>query len=174
MTPRSLFAVTLAAASFGPQALAGDKTVDDFAASVTLSPAFLILRTAELTGELKVADNASVAAIGGLGSYRDYSFMDLGAQGRYYLLGDFKSGMPIGAELLFANLNYEDSYSASGTSLAAGVFFGGKWIADVGFTLDGQLGVQYITAVATADRSGTTTEGDGLGPLLNLNLGWSL
>ncbi len=173
MTPRSLFAVTLAAASFSPQALAGDKTADDFKVSVTLAPFLLILSTVELTGELKVADRASVAAIGGLGSYRDYSFMDLGAQGRYYLLGDFRSGMPVGAELLFARLDYKDSYSASGTSLSTGAFVGGKWTADAGFTLDGSLGVQYVTAVATADRSGATTEEDGFGPLLNLNLGWS-
>jgi len=80
---------------------AGDKTVDDFAVSVTLSPVHLIVSTVELTGEFKISDKSSAAVIAGYGSYFGVSLLDVGAQGRGYVVGDFKSGVSLGGEVLF-------------------------------------------------------------------------
>ena len=49
-----------------------------------------------------------------------------------------------------------------------GSFLGYKIATDVGFTFDGQLGVEHVSAQADNGQSNKTWI-----PLLNLNIGWS-
>jgi hypothetical protein len=127
-------------------------------------------------------DKLGVAVIAGLGRYSDSSngvsisatAVEAGAQARYYVVGDFRHGMELGAELLYLHLS-DDRLSASGEGLAIGPFVGYKFTADFGFTFDGQLGFEYIAGRATASN-GTTTASNSRSsyiPLLNLNVGWS-
>lgn len=155
---------------------AADKTVDDFKASITLSPLHLVLPLVEATGEFKLADRVGLAVIGGAGRVDGYPVWEAGVQGRFYGLGDFRGGLELGVEALAIGVRAEeDGVTATALGVGLGPFIGGKYITDIGFTIDGQLGGSVVFASAQA-TDGTLTESRGartLTPLLNLNLGWS-
>lgn len=124
--------------------------------SLTHSPTHLLLfSTMEVTGEYRLARKHGLAAIAGLG-YPGVLLAEAGASYRAYPLGDFDRGMQLGAEILWAGAtNSYDSATALQTSLMAG----GKFTFDFGLTMEGQLGPTWI--------------GGEIGPMLNLNIGWS-
>lgn len=156
MRPTRLLAAS-AALALPTTALGDDK---DTRVAITLSPLHLILPVVELTGEFKVAERASVAVIGGAGRTSGVSLWELGAQGRFFLLGDFADNVHVGAEALYAG-GASSGLTAAGFS--PGAFVGGKTTFDFGLVLDGQVGGAYYTS-----------SGDGeLDLLLNLNLGWA-
>jgi hypothetical protein len=144
--------------------------------SLTISPLHLFLPVVELTGEARVHDKVGVAVVGGAGKYTDDSVnisatvYELGAQVRFYLLGDFRQGLKLGAELLYLHLNATDVV-ATGEGLAIGPFVGYKIIVDAGFTFEAQLGFEHVSAQAQSGGS-AASEKDYI-PLLNLNIGWS-
>lgn len=155
--------------------------------AVTISPIHLALPIVELTGEYAVQRKLGVAVIAGVGSvgvdYSDgtsdsFTAWELGASGRYYVLGDFDHGMQVGAEVMFLGISgdaREGTISASGQGLTAGGFVGYKIAADFGLTFDGQVGYQAILVGAQAsdgEESASTSDSSG-GVLLNLNVGWS-
>jgi hypothetical protein len=144
--------------------------------SLTISPLHLILTVVELTGEARVHDKVGLAVIGGAGKFRDSlvgvsaTVIEAGAQVRYYVVGDFRHGMQLGAELLYLHLDFSDSV-ATGEALAIGPFIGYKVIADAGFTFDVQLGFEHASV---RDSSGSPSNRDlKYIPLLNLNIGRS-
>jgi hypothetical protein len=150
--------------------------------SVSISPLHLFLPIVELTGEYRAHDKVGVALIAGAGQYSSSSggvdikatAFEAGAQVRYYVVGDFRHGMQLGAELLYLHLS-DARISTSGEGLAVGPFLGYKYTADIGFTFDGQLGFEYVGARAMASAGGATATNSGSSyiPLLNLNVGWS-
>ena len=157
-------------------ALAADKTVDDFRASITLSPVHLVLPIVEVTGEFKAADRLGLAVIGGVGRVTDYPAWEAGAQARFYALGDFRGGFELGAEVLALGVSFEDDgVTATAVGVAVGPFLGGKYITDIGFTIDGQVGGSVVLASARATDGSATASNSSrtLRPLVNLNLGWS-
>ncbi len=111
----------------------------------------------ELTGEFKLAERASAAAIVGVGRSGGASLWELGAQGRFFLLGDFADNVHVGAEVLYGRGSLS---GATATLLSPGAFVGGKTTFDFGLVLDGQVG-------------GALYGSDGLGLLLNLNIGFA-
>ena len=145
--------------------------------SLTISPLHLFLPVVEVTGEARVHDNVGIALIAGAGKYSDpnvtgisASVWEAGGQVRVYVIGDFRHGMQLGGELLYLHLS-DTSISATGQGLALGPFLGYKFMIDAGFTVDVQLGFEYVTARAS---SGTATAGGKtVIPLLNANVGWS-
>ncbi len=140
----------------------------DHSVSVTLSPIHLLYPIIEATGEFRVGKKAGVAAIAGFGSIDRYSVVEIGGQGRYYPVGDFDHGLQLGGEVLAVVVS---GSGASGTGLSIGPFVGYKIAARFGLTFDIQLGVQ---GYAVGASSGSTSASDSaLGPLLNINLGWS-
>ena len=148
--------------------------------ALTISPIHLIFPVLELTGEFRAHDKVGVAVVAGGGKYTDKninlsaSVYEVGAQVRFYLLGDFRHGMQLGAELLYLKLT-TTQIVATGEGLAMGPFLGYKFTADAGFTFDTQLGFEYVGARATA-TNGTTTGSaseSSFIPLLNINIGWS-
>jgi len=72
-----------------------------FHTTITISPLHLALPVVELMGEFSLQPKISLAAIGGIGSYMDFSIVELGGQFNYYLIGDFDQGMQGGVELLY-------------------------------------------------------------------------
>jgi hypothetical protein len=139
----------------------------------------------ELAGELRVHEKVSFMVFGGVGEdsapgapgvqkVTDTEW-HYGLQGRYYLAGDFRRGLPIGAEIYWFHFGSEAVFAQSGDTLtggtrgrAAGPFLGYKYTFDRGFTIDGELGWVYVTM----------TEEDypnhgGFKPIINLKLGWS-
>ncbi|MFT4976662.1 MAG: hypothetical protein ACI8S6_002567 [Myxococcota bacterium] len=162
---------------FPLSALAAEKTVDDFKVAVTASPIHLTIPLLEVTGEVKLAPKISAALIAGYGIPDGTdSVIELGAQGRYYVLGDFRSGLQLGAEAIYLRVSASDSgVTATGSGATFGPFVGGKWTADIGFTVDGQVGVQWsgISASATDGETTASASESDMSPLININLGWS-
>lgn len=146
-------------------AFAHERAPYDHKVSLTVSPIHLTIPVLELTGEARVHDRVGVAAVAGAGATTGVTVWELGAQGRYYPVGDFDHGMQLGAEVLGVG-GGDDGDTAVGAAL--GPFLGYKIAARFGLTFEGQLGVQYATVRANGGDSDA-----GVAPLLNLNLGWS-
>lgn len=144
--------------------------------SLTISPLHFFLPVVELTAELRAHDKVGVALVGGAGKITDKTAnisataYEVGGQLRFYALGDFRHGMMVGAEALYAHLS-DSNVSLTGQGLAVGPFLGYKVISDPGFTFDTQLGAQYMAVRATDGVSAASD--DQFIVLLNLNIGWS-
>lgn len=152
--------------------------------SITVSPLHLTAPIVELTGEFRLTDQISVAAILGggnvdigLGTAIAYEF---GAQGRYYVTGSFDGGLHVGAEALKVGLGGSGSSEGttvgfSGEGFSVGAFAGYKHTFGFGLVLEAQLGYQKVFASGAASAEGTTVSGasSDAGPLLNLNIGYA-
>jgi hypothetical protein len=147
--------------------------------TLTVSPVHLILGMVEGTLELRIAPRFGLAGVVGGGAMTagdvTATVFEIGGSGRYYVSGDFRSGVQLGAELLFASASASSSnedLSAFGAGLTLGGFVGYKKTWASGFTFDGQAGVQTL-AVAAETNQGDRIEESRMGLLLNLNVGWS-
>jgi hypothetical protein len=145
--------------------------------SLTISPVHLLFPVVELTGEVRAHDNVGLALIGGVGKYTDKptgisaSVYEAGAQFRFYALGDFRSGLQLGAELLYLHVDARDIV-ATGEGLAIGPFVGYKLTTDPGFTFDTQIGIEHVSLRAEQNGTSSESEKDFI-LLLNINIGWS-
>jgi hypothetical protein len=146
-------------------------------ASVTFSPIHLILPAAELTLEVAVDPKFGVAAIGAIGSVQPVGSNDrvfvyeVGVSPRYYVVGNFRQGVELGAEALYVHASADNQFSGStlkAEGLALGPYAGYKWVSSFGLTLEAQLGVSYF--VIRGDVSDDTSR---VAPILNLQVGWS-
>lgn len=159
--------------------------------SLTMSPLHLILPVFEVTAEYALQPKVGVALIAGYGSVKandldasaeSIDVFEIGAQARYYLLGDFEHGLQLGAEAVYLKASTSTSSSgqtiqATGEGLSAGAFIGYKVVSSMGFTFDAQLGQQYagVGAKATSSSGQSASTNDASwSPLLNLNVGWTL
>ncbi len=148
--------------------------------SVTFSPFHLVLPIFEVTAEVKVHPKFSVAVIGGGGTVKSgdlrIQVYEVGGQLRGYPLGNFDSGMTVALEALYLGAKASSNgVSAKGAGLSIGPAIGYKHAFDFGLTLDGQLGISYLAARASATDGTTSASGSEsrIGPILNLNAGWS-
>jgi hypothetical protein len=145
--------------------------------SITIEPLLFIYPMAEVTGEYRLSDQVGVAGIVGVGSFRfdddsRGSLFSLGAQGRYYAVGDFQHGLQLGAEGKYLSASATDGDLAiAGGGVSVGAFAGYKYTANFGLTVDAQLGVQAYGVAASSDEFSDSDS--GVGPLFNLNIGWS-
>src|SRR5690349_21050705 len=77
--------------------------------AITVSPVHLAIPMAEVTTEIRVADKLGIAAVVGLGAFRDQatnmrvSLYEGGLSARYYVTGSFGTGVQIGAEALYVH-----------------------------------------------------------------------
>lgn len=155
-----------------PSALASGAQPYDHGFSLTVSPLHLLSPIVEVTGEGRVGPKVGLAGIVGAGGASGVAAFELGAQGRYYPVGDFDHGMQVGAEVLTVMATASSgSTTATGLGISLGPFLGYKIAARFGLTFDAQLGVSY--AAIQARGGGESESAAGVGPLLNLNLGWS-
>ncbi len=159
--------------------------------SITFSPIHLINPVFELTAEYKAIPKLGIALIAGYGSQtmvmneKDYKFSlwEIGAQARYYLLGDFNHGMQLGIEVLHVNIpekTYSDGLyeiTAYGTRLELGAFVGYKIATNIGFTFEVQGGVTATPLMADRPQVNSVNAAsdniETIRPLININLGWS-
>jgi len=144
--------------------------------SLTLSPLHLFLPVVEVTGEFRLPLDFSLAAILGFGSSEGINVWEAGAQARYYLIGSFEHGMPLGVEALYVGgSTAEAGVTANGNGIAVGPFVGYKIATDIGFTFDAGVGFQYftVTAHASSSEASATVSDNRIIPLINLNVGWS-
>ena len=150
--------------------------------AVTWSPIHISLPVLELTGEVRVMPKMGVALVLGGGSVTvddlggpktKVRLFEVGGQFRYYVLGDFRHGMQLGAELAYIHATGStSSESAVAAGTAVGPFLGYKFTAGIGFTFDAQLGVQRLFLAGESSSGATASEAKFI-PLLNLNVGWS-
>ncbi|MGA9524070.1 MAG: hypothetical protein WBV82_21595 [Myxococcaceae bacterium] len=144
--------------------------------AVTFSPIHLFMPIFEVTGEFRAANKIGLAAVVGVGSVNDVAVVETGGQFRFYPIGNFNHGMQLGAEIqyVFATASSGDIFAVAG-GLSAGPFIGYKIATNVGFTFEAQAGVAVNTVNASASGSGVSTSSttSSVGPLLNLNIGWS-
>lgn len=102
----------------------------------------------------------------------------MGAQGRYFLLGDFEHGMPLSLEILGANQGAfcpgqdarspcQEFYPQNG--LTSSALLGYKKIFRVGFTLDLNAGASFFVLSNSAE--GWNVDRPTIA--VNLGLGWS-
>ena len=141
--------------------------------AITLSPLHFIFPVVELTGEYRAMDQLGVAAILGAGSSEGELFIQVGAQGHYYLLGDFDHGMQLGVEFVgFYDSGREGG--GTGTGYSAGPYLGYKVAASFGLTFMAQVGYQFghFNGEFDGGISAPQSQSQPL-VLLNLNLGWS-
>ena len=146
--------------------------------AVTASPLHLFVPMAEVTVEARVAPRLGVAVIGGVGAFHDAAtderirLFEGGASARYYVLGSFRHGLQLGAEALYVHADATaDATAVQAAGLGLAPFVGYKWTHRTGFTVDAQLGVSFMAV--HADAAGASAEARDVGPLLNLNLGYS-
>jgi uncharacterized protein DUF3575 len=174
-----LAVLTATAAAQPAEPTAPAPTRDDPTVSLTFSPLHLFIPMAEVTAEFRVAPKVGLAVVGGVGMIRDQttneriSLLEGGASIRYYALGSFRSGAQIGFEALYLHAATTDmSIDVRGRGIGLSPFVGYKWTHTSGFTFDGQIGVTYVTA--SAESTTATASASKIGPMLNLNVGWTL
>lgn len=146
--------------------------------AITTSPLHLIVPMAEVTAEVRVADRVGISVIAGVGSFRDeptdekISLLEGGASVRYYVTGSFRGGLQLGAEAVYVHASgdaMDVEVKAAGLGLSP--FLGYKWTHRSGITLEGQLGATVMTARAESETA--TASDSAVGPMLNLQIGYS-
>ena len=149
--------------------------------TVSISPIHLALPVGELMVEYNLNNKLGLAGILGVGQVTvEDAFgsdvtgdvFELGAQGNYYLWGDFRKGLHVGAEVMYLNAKMEqNSVKATGAGLSASAYVGYKHTFSFGLALILQLG--YGATVVSAESEGESdSDSDGLF-LINLNIGWT-
>ena len=147
--------------------------------AITVSPLHVFVPMAELTVEARVAEKVGIAVIAGAGTFHEpdtnqrVSLFEGGASARYYVTGSFRSGLQLGAEALYVH-GATDAMTVDikAAGLALSPFAGYKWTHASGFTLEGELGASFMVARAKA-ATGQMAEKSKVGPLLNLQVGYS-
>ncbi len=154
--------------------------------ALTISPLHLVLPVVELTGEFRVGEKMGIAAVLGAGSVtiKDamanevaFKAFEVGGQFRYYLLGNFRHGMQVGAELLYFKVSGNvRSITGMANGFTMGPFVGYKFTSRMGLTFDTQIGIERAGIAASAYSSAGETASVSTSrwaPLLNINIGWS-
>src|SRR5262249_17728952 len=111
--------------------------------SITVSPLLMIPANGvflpEITGEYRLAAKWGVAGIVGLGvaQVEDSSaaVYEIGAQGRYYLIGSFIHGLELGVHTEYVHVTAQiNGLSGVGDGAVFGPFVGYKIATNIGFT----------------------------------------
>ena len=142
--------------------------------SLTINPRQILNAFGEGSVEVALRPNIGLGGIAGIGRSDNEFQYNVGLHGRYYPFGTFAGGMYIGGQFIYLNLIHQDETDeVIAHLLYPGAFLGGKYIFDVGFTIDGQLGITHTTAVVKDQRSDSSIQTSNWDTLFNLNLGWS-
>lgn len=128
--------------------------------TLSLSPLHFAMGMVGLNGEFRVSDDVGLSLGGALGADDLGTLYDINAQIKGYAAGDFDRGLSLGMEVRYGNA---DLFWVHGPAWAIGPVIGAKYTFDGGFTVEGQVGGEFVN-------------GDGfvaLAPTANLNLGFS-
>lgn len=128
--------------------------------AVLVAPAQLALPQLELTADIRLAPDHSVAGIVGFNAEDVIRFHHAGAQYRYTFSGDWSRGTFLGAEVQTGDGSW---YHAESRGIEAGAFVGGRYTFSPALTLEGALG----------GRGWWRNRQLEPGVVVNLGLGWS-
>ncbi|NOY24433.1 MAG: hypothetical protein GXP62_01035 [Oligoflexia bacterium] len=128
--------------------------------ALLLAPSQLSIPQVELTGDVRLGANTSVAGIVGLNFQDVVTLHHFGGQFRQTFSGNWSRGAFLGAEVVTGDDSWlhEDS-----SGLTFGGFVGGRYTFAPAFTLDAAIG----------GRLWWVNQGLHPGALVNLGLGWS-
>jgi hypothetical protein len=115
--------------------------------------------------------NDLIGSVKVMGSDERVLVYEAGISPRYYVWGDFRQGVQLGVEALYAHASADGQLMTTlkAEGLAIGPYAGYKWVASSGLTLEAQLGASYF-----AMRGDGVDENDSrFAVLLNLQVGWS-
>ena len=142
--------------------------------SLTINPRQILKTFGEGSVEMALRPNIGLGGIAGIGRSDSEFQYDIGVHGRYYPLGTFVGGIYVGGQFLYLNvIHHDETDDVIAHVLYPGFFGGGKYIFDVGFTIDGQIGLTYTTALVRDQRANASIKTSNIDTLFNLNLGWS-
>jgi hypothetical protein len=174
--------LALAATASADELSTSQRSPDEPTVAITMSPVHLFIPMIELTTEIRAASRVGIAVIAGAARFHErttntpVALFEGGASVRYYALGSFRTGLQLGFEALYVHAKTDSTtYDANVVGLGLAPFAGYKWTHGSGFTFEGQLGATYMAARARAS-SGTSMameEKSKVGPMLNLNVGYS-
>lgn len=143
-----------------------EKPVRDL--TVTLAPLNFITLTVEVAAEVRLPRNFSMAGVYAL-RLDDARAVDVGVQGRYYVVGGFEHGVSLLTEVRYQRSEVQ--------TFLSGFYVGYKIAFDVGFTFDTALGIW--TEVSQEELILETPDSGPRGvdfyakPFLKLNVGWT-
>jgi hypothetical protein len=129
-----------------------------------LDPLALLFPMFEVAVERSLPKDFSIAGIAGIGLESPKEW-EVGAQARYYALGDFNHGMPIVCEALFTrdNRDYENE-----RELRVSLLVGYKLALKSGFTVQIAAGAG-VPVASSVPRSESTL----VGLVIDSGIGWS-
>lgn len=154
--------------------------------SLMMDGAALLADIVQVQGEVRLTDRLSGGLLLGVGNVRgrsadvSHTFFLAGAQVNYYLLGDFREGLQIGAEALFSSTDVEVHNTflyRGGRTLSLIPYAGYKYILASGLTLNLQAGVGAATPVfipVTTETFDNTEYKWHVSHRIQMNIGWSL
>ena len=111
----------------------------------------------------------------GFGFHENETSYQLGILSRYYLLGNFMGGVAAGGDLSYTTYLLRDAQNkTNGHLLAPSVLLTGKYIFDVGLTIEPSIGRQFATLWATAPTQDAVVSESEWRWVFGLRLGWSI
>jgi opacity protein-like surface antigen len=154
--------------------------------AVKVNPLAILGGTDLVSYEKALNDNSSVVLSGAIAGYKigsfKYSFFGAGAQYRYYFEEVIRGWYGAGS-LAYQNgkVESEDTFGGGESdeisfgAISAGVKGGYQWSWDSGFTLDLNLGINYVNFGYddTDNSSFTALEGSGILPQFGFGLGYA-
>jgi hypothetical protein len=178
-----------------------EERVHRFSATLSLLQP-LLFSTYQGAGEFRLGKQAGLALALGVGTISLQKFdktlpdegariWQLGSQIRFYPVGSFEHGMQLGAEFFYlfgsasatgsltlgpGQMTPPGNLTATGTGLKIGAFVGYKLVLPVGFTVEAQAGIGYLSLKGVArDEAGHSKSADykSAVPLANASVGWS-
>ena len=153
-------------------------------AAVTFGPILLILPVLEVNAEVALGPKLGLEAIVGGGKVTpknangtssgvSVSVYEVGVSGRYYALGNFDTGLQLGAQALFLKASgASGNVSAVANGLGVSPFIGYKHTFDPGFVLELEGGATFVAYDASASNGSTASQKKVIG-MLRINLGWA-
>jgi hypothetical protein len=141
--------------------------------SATLNPKQLLNAFAECSVEYALKPTVGIGGLLGFGKTDSFQY-DLGIHARYYPLGSFSGGLAVGGQFVYYNLIHRNNHdNVNGHILYPSLFVGGKYIFDIGFTIDSQLGLTYKTAIIRDQERSSPIINTEWALLYSINVGWS-
>tara|TARA_B110000037_G_scaffold221096_1_gene290824 strand:- start:388 stop:888 length:501 start_codon:yes stop_codon:yes gene_type:complete len=143
--------------------------------SITFNSTQIAQNTLQVQQEFALRPKIGLGFSEGFGLLEDERSYQIGLLARYYVLGDFNGGIGIGGDISYTGYILEGtSQNLSGHLLSPSILMIGKYIFDVGFTIEPVIGVQYSSLFAKIpiqDSVIITTDWD---TIIGLRLGWSI
>lgn len=143
--------------------------------SITFDSAQIAQNTLQVQQEYALRPKIGIGFSEGFGFHEDEVSYQMGLLSRYYLLGDFLGGVGVGGDFSYTTYIVRDqSRKVNGHLFAPSVSLTGKYIFDVGFTIEPSIGGRFSTLVAKSENQDSWISVNDWDWVLGLRLGWSM